>query len=623
MKVSARYYSQEVIDEIRARTDIVSVVSEYVKLRKSGKNYVGLCPFHQEKTPSFTVDPEKQFFYCFGCGEGGNIFTFLMKMENMSFPDAVEKLAARAGVRLPEPTLSSSEKKRKQELDGVRNVLSFAHEKYRQVLFSKQGAHALKYLEKRGVLRGTIDLFELGYAPAQWDFIVGQTGKAGISPDSLVKSGLVVEKEIGRGGESKTDLRLSNMYDRFRGRIMFPIWNSTGDLIGFAGRAVGNDEPKYLNSPDTPLFHKGKELYALNLAKTGIRNKGRVCVMEGYMDVISAFQNGIDYAVAGMGTAFSAQQARALLLLCEDVVLAYDQDDAGKRAVRRCIDVFREAGGRSRVAVFEGAKDPDEYVIKYGAEKFEGLVANAVTDIEFIYREAVRANDLSTIEGKLKVKDIIVPVLAELESDVEISAYVSEIARDLDVMKESLYKDVELYRRKARRASTKSSDSNASRPTSQNNLPRNKSKEVNLARRRAEEGIIKVLVEKPELVNVAKMHLTGEDFSDEQCRLMFANCDDLLVWTEDPEISNWVAQICAGFGPIDRPERVLADCIRRINEFRLAELRDEMRKAEEDGDQERLVAILYEYQKLLRQVKSTGDENLSGFPGDFSGREDG
>lgn len=619
--MSARYYSQEIIDEIRARTDIVSVVSEYVKLRKTGKNYVGLCPFHQEKTPSFTVDPEKQFFYCFGCGAGGNIFTFLMKMENMGFPEAVEKLAALAGVKLPEPALSFAEKKKKAELDGLRDALSFAHAKYREMLYSRQGSRALKYLENRGIVRDTMDLFELGYAPAQWDFITGQSARAKISPDSLVKSGLCVEKEPTRREQSGAESRLSNMYDRFRGRIMFPIWNSVGELIGFAGRAIGNDEPKYLNSPDTPLFHKGKELYALNLAKAGIRNRGRVCVMEGYMDVISAFQNGIDYAVAGMGTAFSAQQARSLLLLCDDVILAFDQDEAGKKAVRRCIDVFREAGGRSRVAVFEGAKDPDEYVVKYGASKFEELITGAVSDVKFIYEEAVRANDITTIEGKLKVKDVIVPVLAELESEVEISAYVSEIARDLDVAKESLYKDVESYKRKRRRVAAKSSDENVSHRNPMSNAAENE--EANLARRRAEEGIIKVLVEKPELVNVAKMHLTGEDFSDERCRLMFANCDDFLVWTESPEISNWVAHICAEFGPIDKPERVLKDCIRRIKEFRLAELRDEMRRAEEDRDQARLVTILDEYQKLLRQVKSTGDENFRIFPGGFSGREDG
>jgi len=619
--VSGRYYSQEIIDEIRSKADIISLVSEYVKLRKAGKNYVGLCPFHQEKTPSFTVDPDKQLFYCFGCGQGGNIFTFLMKMENMTFPDAVQELARRYGVRLPQPTLSVEQEKRKAELDGIRKGLKFAHQQYRQMLFSKQGEQALKYLEMRGIARDTIELFELGYAPSQWDFITTRSKRAGISPDHLVESGLAVDKNAEDRQESGRQVRWEDLYDRFRGRIIFPIWNSGGDLIGFAGRALGDVEPKYLNSPDTPLFHKRKELYALNLAKPNIRNRGRVCVMEGYMDVISAFQNGIDYVVAGMGTAFSREQARTLLLLCDDVVLAYDQDEAGKRAVMRCIQVFREAGGKSRVVAFEGAKDPDEYVVKYGAERFEQLIEDAVTDVRFIYDEAVKANDISTVEGKLKVKDIIVPVLSHLESEVEISAYVAEIARDLDVMKESLYRDVEVYRQKAKTTSAGSGYSTSPDYGPEQNA--SKKREVKSPRRRAEEGIIKVLVEKPELVSVAKAHLSVDDFSDSRCRLMYMNCEDSVAWMEDPEIANWIAEICAEFGPVETPERILMDCIRKIKEFRLADLRDEIKRAEEDKDDERLWTVLDEYQKLLRQVKSTRDEGSGGFPGDFSGREDG
>ncbi len=627
--MSKKYFSEDIIAEIRARADIVSVISEYVNLRKAGRNYVGLCPFHQEKTPSFSVDPDKQLFYCFGCGQGGNVFSFLMKIANMSFQDSVEELAKKTGVRLPEARLSPLEQKRKAEREDIRKALSFALGRYREMLFSRQGVQALNYLERRGLLRETIDMFQIGYAPCEWEFITAGSKKAGIDEKCLVKAGLAAERNQGSTEEKQQGRQRQGCYDRFRNRVIFPIWNANGDLVGFAGRAVGDDMPKYLNSPDTPLFHKGRELYALNLAKPGIRSKGRVCVMEGYMDVISMFQNGIDYAVAGMGTAFSREQARTLLLLCDDVVLSYDQDEAGRNAVRRCIDIFREAGGKSRVVTFDGAKDPDEYVAKYGAGKFVEVIDRAAPDIRFIYEEAAKSNDISTVEGKLKIKDIMIPVLASLESEVESSAYTAEIWRDLDVRKESLDRDVELYRRRLQEASRykKSENSNTTSYDNQSKSGIEKGpgagREITFGRQRAEEGIIRALVEKPELAKMANAHLGDTDFKDARCRLVYANLENSLVWMEDTAISNWIAELCAKFGPVDQPERVLIDCVKKLKEYRLAELREEMKRAQEARDERRLLAIISDYQKLLKQVKSTRGDDLSGFSGDFPGREEG
>lgn len=621
--MSRRYFGEDFITELRSRADIVSLVSEYVRLRKTGKRYVGLCPFHQEKTPSFSVDPDKQLFYCFGCGQGGNIFSFLMKIENMTFPDSVEELARRVGLSLPEATFSPAAQKRRAEADSIRKALEFARNRYREMLFSAQGVQALKYLEGRGLSRRIIDMFQLGYAPDQWEFITQGGMRAGIGAKYLEQSGLSIERERQR----------ETYYDRFRNRIIFPIWNTRGELIGFAGRAVGDEMPKYLNSPDTPIFHKGKELYALHLAKPGIRSKGSVCVMEGYMDVISMFQNGIDYVVAGMGTAFSVEQARALLLLCDDVVLSYDQDEAGKKAVRRCIDVFREAGGRTRVVTFEGAKDPDEFVRKYGADRFKELIENATPDIRFIYDEAAKSTDISTVEGKLQVKDIMVPVLASLDSEFESSAYISELWRHLDVRKESLDRDVESYRRRLRRASLKApgyKKPENSNTTGYDNQLGSKVEElpkrgngIALGRQRAEEGIIRALVEKPELTKMANAYLGESDFADNASRLVYVNLTDSLAWTEDHEISGWVAEICAKFGPVDQPERVLMDCVRRIKEFQLKELREEMKLAQEARDEQRLMTIISEYQELLKQVKSTRGDDFDSSPGDFPGREEG
>ena len=627
--MSKKYFSQDIITEIRSRADIVSLISEYVNLRKTGRNYVGLCPFHQEKTPSFSVDPDKQLFYCFGCGEGGNMFSFLMKIGNMSFQDSVEELAKMTGVRLPEAELTPLERRRRAEIEAIRKALGFANDRYREMLFSKQGVQALKYLERRGLSRKTIDMFQLGYAPAEWEFITAGSARAGIEIEYVVKAGLALQRSQDYSGAGQWGKQRQGFYDRFRNRITFPIWNGSGELIGFAGRAVGDDMPKYLNSPDTPLFHKGKELYALNLAKPAIRSKGIVCVMEGYMDVISMFQNGIDYAVAGMGTAFSKEQARALMLLCDDVVLSYDQDEAGKKAVRRCIDTFREVGGRARVVTFEGAKDPDEFVVKYGADKFTKLIQHAVPDIKFIYDEAVGSNDISTVEGKLKVKDIMIPVLAALESEVESSAYTSEIWRDLDVRKESLDRDVESYRRRLRKTSRYKKSENSNNTGYDNQLNSGFGKgsgrgsEIAFGRQRAEEGIIRALVEKPELMKMANAYLDSTDFTDDRSRFVYTNIENSLAWMEDHEITNWIAELCAKFGPVDQPERVLIDCVKRLKEFRLTELREEMKQAQEARDEGRLLTIISDYQKLLKQVKSTRGDDFSGFPGDFPGREEG
>jgi DNA primase len=616
-KVSRRYYSEDFIAELKSRADIVSLISEYVRLRRTGKNYVGLCPFHQEKTPSFSVDPDKQLFYCFGCGQGGNIFTFLMKIENLTFQDAVEELARRTGLPLPKAALDPEAARRSARAAGIRKALEFARDRYREMLYSAHGAKALKYLQGRGLSREIIDLFQLGYAPAGWDFVTQGALKAGIDIRYLELSGLSVRSRRG------------TYYDRFRNRIMFPIWDTRGELIGFAGRALGDETPKYLNSPDTPVFHKSRELYALHLAKPSIRSKGRVCVMEGYMDVISMFQNGIDYVVAGMGTAFSVEQARALLLLSDDVVLAYDQDEAGKKAVRRCIDVFREAGGRSRVVTFEGAKDPDEFVQRYGGDKFEELIENASPDIRFIFEEAARSTDISTVEGKLQVKDIMIPVLAALDSEFEISVYTTELSRKLDVRKESLERDVELYRRRARAGTRGYKNPKNSNTTGYDNRSRSSGKNhsvqgsIALGRQRAEEGIIRALVEKPELIRMASAYLDESDFAGNMCRFVYTNLASSPKLPEDHEVSSWIAEICAKFGPVDRPERVLMDCIRRLKEVRLRELREEMKLVQEAQDEQRLMAILNEYQELLRQAKSTRGDDYDSFPDDFPGREEG
>ncbi|QUL99470.1 MAG: DNA primase [Candidatus Fermentithermobacillus carboniphilus] len=624
--MSRPYYGEEILDEIRRRADIVALVSEYVTLRKSGRSFVGLCPFHQEKTPSFYVDPDKQLFYCFGCGAGGNVFNFLMKIENLTFAEAVEVLAKKTGTKLPDAKMRAGDWQGRKEHEDVLKVLTLAQDVFREALSSREGRQALEYLEKRGLSQEIIEKFQLGYAPPQWDFLTGRAKKAGFDGEHLVRAGLVVKKQNG------------GYYDRFRHRVMFPIWDASGKLIGFAGRALGDETPKYLNSPDTVVFHKGRELYALNLAKPGIRRTGKVCVMEGYMDVIAAFQYGIDYAVAGMGTAFSREQARALLLLAGDVILSYDQDEAGKRAARRNIEVFRQAGGRTRVLTFSGAKDPDEFLRAFGPEKFMEVLDKALPDVRFIYEEARKTFGIRSAEEKVKVKEAILPVLASLESEFEVSAYIGEISRDLDVREESLARDIELYRRKARETAkykksenrdttgydnqSKSGERNAGGQSGVTSDPEGQGGNVNLVRIKTEEGIIRALVEKPDLLTLAQSFISENDFVDPTCRLVFSSLvESPLAWMKDEVISKWVAGLCARYGPVDRPERWLRDCIRKLREIRLSELREEISAAQRERDEKRLFETLSLYQKLLREVKSTGEGGENVAPGDFPRRE--
>lgn len=610
--MSKDFYGDNAVEEVRSRVDIVSLVSEYVKLRKAGKNYVGLCPFHEEKTGSFTVDPDKQLFYCFGCGTGGNVFTFLMKREGLSFPDALEKLASRAGVRLPPTRSAASRDARKKEYKRLLDALALAQDRFREMLFSSKGSQALKYLEGRGLSRDIIDQFGLGYAPDEWDFIASACKRAGFNQADFCKAGLLLERQSG------------GYYDRFRNRVTFPIWDGTGTLIGFGGRALGDENPKYLNSPETPLFRKGKELYALNLAKPAIRQSGKVCVMEGYMDVITSFQHGINYTVAGMGTALTREQARTLLLLSKEVYLVYDQDEAGKRAAMRSMEVFREAGGRTRVVTLSGAKDPDQFLRSEGGEAFRERLAKALPDVEFIYDEVRRENAGLGVEGRIRVKEAMVPVLASLDSEFERAAYAEEFSRDLSVSRETLIRDVEMYRRKAEQASKYKQSENRDTTGYDNQrkaIPANGSEkakkaagikagniEISVVRRKAEEGVIRCLIENPGLLEKTRVDLSLEEFEDPACRAVFqALMKGSLESTEDQEILTYVSKLCIRSGPVDDPLRQMRDCLRKLREERLEELRETIALAERTRDESALKKALVDYQRLLKQVKSTKD----------------
>ena len=380
------YYPEELIEEIRSRNDIVDVISAYVKLQKKGSSYFGLCPFHNEKSPSFSVSGQKQMYYCFGCGAGGNVFTFLMEYENYTFVEAVKALAQRAGITLPEAEPSAQEKKEASLRQRLLEINKLAAKYFYYQLTQPQGEQARNYLEGRKLSHETIVKFGLGYSNKFSNDLYQYLKSAGYDDYILKETGLISLDEK-RGG-----------HDKFWNRVMFPIMDINNRVIGFGGRVLGDGTPKYLNSPETKLFDKSRNLYGLNLARRSRRPNMIIC--EGYMDVISMHQAGFDNAVASLGTAFTSPQASLLKRYTDEVLLAYDSDGAGVKAALRAIPMLKEAGLRSRVIHMEPYKDPDEFIKNLGTQAFEDRIAHAQNSFMFEISIMERDYNLNDPEGK-------------------------------------------------------------------------------------------------------------------------------------------------------------------------------------------------------------------------------
>ncbi|HHW49541.1 MAG TPA: DNA primase [Clostridiaceae bacterium] len=426
----SNYYPDEIIEEIRISNDIVDVVMEYVKLERKGKDYFGLCPFHKEKTPSFSVVPTKQIFYCFGCGRGGNVIHFIMNIENLEYIEAVKMLADRAGIQLPEG--DSREEKEKAFLKReITRINTEAARFFFEALNSPRGEKAREYLRKRKIKEQTVKRFGIGYAYEAWDELYKHLLAKGFNKEHIIKSGLVIPGK--KGG----------CYDRFRDRLIFPIFDVRGNVIAFGGRVLDSSTPKYLNSPETVLYNKGKNLYALNFAKNS--GEKSLLIVEGYMDVISLHQNGIINAVASLGTAMTESQGRLLKKYAEEVIISFDSDAAGQAAAMRGLDLLNDIGCNVRVLVIPDGKDPDEYVRENGAEAFRKIINNSISLIEYKIRILKKQIDTGTPEGKIKFLNKIANVLSKIDNNVEIEVYIKKLAEEYDISPESLYSEV--YRR--------------------------------------------------------------------------------------------------------------------------------------------------------------------------------
>ncbi len=420
------------VARVRDASDILSVVASYVPLKRKSGRYWGCCPFHSEKTPSFSVSPEKGFFYCFGCHAGGNVFKFISMIENIGYFDAIRLQAEKLGIPMPDREKSEQDLARERKAADLRRMMEMAQAFFHNCLVkTRYGAAGLQYFAGRGIGAGIIEEFGLGFAPDAPGKLRDAFLKRGVSEQLLLEGGLVTERPNG-------------VYDKFRNRVMIPIADDRGRVVGFGGRVMGDGQPKYLNSPETMLFNKRKLLFGLDRAKKAIREAGRVILVEGYMDAISLSAAGVKNVVASLGTAFTAEQCRLLLRYTEEICFCYDSDEAGQRATMRALSIVSGTGARARVLVVPDGKDPDEYVRKHGGDAFRELAKQALSIGDFHLDYTFRLHDLRTLDGKNKALKTLLPVL-KASGPVERNAYIRRLQSMLGIDEGIIRQEIAMY----------------------------------------------------------------------------------------------------------------------------------------------------------------------------------
>ena len=423
-------FNDNIIEDIRQRTDIVNIIGEFLPLKKRGRNFLANCPFHNEKTPSFTVSPEKQIYHCFGCNASGNVFTFLMEHQGMTFPEALKYLGDKVGVEVkPSNSYTPSKKDdlHEQKKERLINIHTFVARYFYKKLHDEYGKEAWAYAKnKRGLSQETLEKFKIGYAPFRSEELIGQLEKLGYTEEELLSSGIFSKSMEGK------------LFSKFFNRLIFPIENVKNQIVGFGGRNLGNGEPKYLNSPETDIFHKKYNLYGLNVARDEIRKKNQVLVMEGYMDVISVWQKGVGNAVASLGTAFTEEQGRLLERYANELVLVYDNDNAGRAAALRALEILRPLKIAVKVAEYQEAKDPDEYIVKKGLNAFLERIRNAKSSFRYLLDLSKSNFDYSRPEDKVKCIRSVLPEVMSVEDPLLRNEYLNVLSDELNVRKEEL-----------------------------------------------------------------------------------------------------------------------------------------------------------------------------------------
>ena len=568
-------YSDELIDEIKNNNDIVDVVSQYVHLKRSGRNYFGLCPFHNEKSPSFAVSPDKQIFHCFGCGVGGNVIHFISKIEGINFRESIELLAERANITLPK--LESIGDNKTQELkDKIYQINKNAAYFYHENLYKPTAKAAQEYVKIRKLNNATLKEFLIGYS-GNFNELYNFLKTKGFSDEAILASDLVNRNDRGQ------------FIDRFRHRLMFPIQDVRGRIIAFGGRVLDDSKPKYINSPENLVYSKGRHLFGLYNAKK--HDTKKILIVEGYMDVISLHQRGITNVVASLGTAMTEAQGRLLRRSSEQIILGYDADGAGQEAIVRGLDILRNLGCDVSVLQISGAKDPDEYVTKYGPERLKKCIDDAISLVEFKVRVLKRTLNLDNTADKIKFLNEVAKILARVENSMEQEIYIEKISKDYDISKEALYSEIKkiLY--------PKNTNSKIlEKRNTQYNIVKKEDTKISEARLKRENTIIAMLLmSNANVYSKIKNKIKPEDFKYEKNKKIlekvYAEYEkgiteiyDVLSLFEDEDIINHITEIMAKDYGITDIDKGIDDILNTYERENLKEKRDEILKSLEDSE---------------------------------------
>ena len=568
-------YSDSIIEEVRQSNDIIEVISQYVHLKRKGRSYFGLCPFHNEKSPSFSVSPDKQIFHCFGCGVGGNVITFISKIEGLGFKETIEVLAERAKIELP---IDNNADNSKEELKAkVYKVNAYAAEYYHKRLFESRSKMGQEYVKQRKLNMETIESYKIGFS-GNFDELYKELRKQGFHDEEILESGLVNKTDNGK------------YIDRYRNRLMIPIFDVRNRVIGFGGRVLDDSKPKYINSPENIVYSKGRNLFGLNVAKKGDIKK--LLIVEGYMDVISLHQRGITNVVAALGTALTPQQGWLLRKNTEQVILGFDSDGAGQTAIMRAMEVMQNMGCDIRILQMTGAKDPDEYILKYGSARFQKLLDEAISLIEFKVKILKQNLNLENAGDKIKFLNEIAKLFSKIDNTIEQEIYIEKIADGYNISKEAIFGQVnklQYANKKDEKVLEKAKPVIVKREKKENYV----SSEV----QRREKTIISMIVNTPEMYNKIKENISVEDFKDEEnkeilskiyekCEQNDVNVNSILNLL-DENIQNKLTEIMTEDYGITDSNKAFEDIKLKYQREKLEKRRDELlEKIENEIDKE-------------------------------------
>ncbi|WP_132007636.1 DNA primase [Mesobacillus foraminis] len=602
----AERIAEEKINEIRQAVEIVDVIGDYVQLKKHGRNYFGLCPFHGENTPSFSVSPDKQIYHCFGCGAGGNVFSFLMEVDGLSFQEAALKLAERTNIELE--VEAASPLKRKAYPENYRQMVD-AHELLRKfyhhlLVNTDEGQPALEYLLKRGFSKESIDKFQIGYALPSWEFVTGFLQKKGYSAEHMEKAGLIIKRD-----------RDGTFFDRFRDRVMFPILDHQGNTIAFSGRALGDDEPKYLNSPETPIFNKSKILYNFSKARSSIRKHQHAILFEGFADVIAADRSGVENGVATMGTSLTGEHVSILKKNVQNITICYDSDKAGIEAAYRAAVLLNDAGCTVKVAMMPSGMDPDDYIRKYGEEKFRNeVIGSSSTFMSFKIQYFRRGKNLQNEGDRLQYIEEVLKEISRLDKAVEKDLYLRQLADEFSLSLDAL-----------KQQANQSQDNGKGQPARQPQ-PEPEKKQFVFTRQaglkpayhEAERRLIAHMIRNSEIAYKVQELLQGKTFNIDEHQAIITyllgfyekgyepDPSRFLNYLEDNKLKRVVADIEMMSLNDELADQELTDYIKQVlNYQKLLKIKDkqaEQKEAERQSDYLRAAAIAMEIIQLRKSL---------------------